>query len=156
MAETDIRKLGEYNTVPFKTATGTGAGLLLGTITGAIKATWQDIPAVQRNQAMPALMKTGKIMGAYGLLFAAIGGVFSFTDAMAEELRGKKDIWNGVYGGAAAGSILGLRVGRLPIGVGAAAAFAAMSAAVDASGQVTRTPTDREFLPFARGATSQE
>ena len=47
---------------------------------------------------------------------------------------GKKDVWNGVLGGAAAGAALGLRVGRFPLGVGAAAALAATSAIVDTSG----------------------
>ena len=38
-----------------------------------------------------------------------------------------------MYGGAAAGAILGLRVGKLPVAVGAAAALAATSAIVDSN-----------------------
>ena len=52
----------------------------------------------------------------------------------SHEYAGKKDIWNGVCGGAAAGAMLGLRVGRLPVGVGAAAALAFTSAIVDTTG----------------------
>ena len=47
---------------------------------------------------------------------------------------GKKDMWNGVLGGLASGGVIGLRVGRVPVGVGAAFALAATSAAVDVSG----------------------
>ena len=32
---------------------------------------------------------------------------------MSESTRGTKDMWNGVYGGAAAGAALGLRGGGL-------------------------------------------
>lgn len=41
---------------------------------------------------------------------------------------GKKDAWNGVFGGLAAGAALGMRLGRLPVGVGAAVVLAATSA----------------------------
>ena len=47
---------------------------------------------------------------------------------------GKKDNWNGVWGGVAAGAMLGLRLGKLPVGVGAAAALALTSAIVDTTG----------------------
>lgn len=53
-------------------------------------------------------------------------------------LSGKKDIWNGALGGAAAGGVLGIRLGRLPLGLGAAAALAATSMLVDTSGQSLR------------------
>ena len=47
---------------------------------------------------------------------------------------GRKDTWNGIYGGLAAGAALGLRMGKIPVGVGAAFAMAAVSAAVDTTG----------------------
>ena len=47
---------------------------------------------------------------------------------------GRKDAWNGIYGGLAAGGALGVRMGRVPIGVGAAVALAITSAAVDTTG----------------------
>eukprot|EP00271_Cylindrocystis_brebissonii_P019383 TRINITY_DN586_c2_g1_i1.p1 TRINITY_DN586_c2_g1~~TRINITY_DN586_c2_g1_i1.p1 ORF type:complete len:161 (+),score=15.28 TRINITY_DN586_c2_g1_i1:173-655(+) len=146
----DVRNLGEYDTVLFKTATATGASFLIGTVSGAIAATWHDVPAVERNQALPALLKTTKVMGWYGRYFATVGGVFALTDALAEQGRGKKDIWNGVLGGIAAGGVVGLRVGKIPAAIGACAALAAMSAAVDASGQVSKTPTPREYVALRR------
>lgn len=105
----ELRNLGEYDTIAFRTASAAGSSGLAGMILGAITATWQDVPAVERNVAMPALRKTGRIMGNYGLTFAAIGGLFAFTDALASSIRGKKDVWNSALGGAAAGSVLGLR-----------------------------------------------
>ena len=47
---------------------------------------------------------------------------------------GRKDVWNGVYGGLTSGAALGLRLGRIPVGVGAAFVLAATSAAVDTTG----------------------
>lgn len=109
MESEDVRNLGEYDTVTFKTASAAGSSFVLGSIAGAIAATWQNVPAVERNVALPALMKTGRMMGSYGVYFASIGGVFAFTDAVSQEIRGKKDFWNGVYGGFAAGAVIGLR-----------------------------------------------
>jgi len=37
----------------------------------------QDVPAVERNQAWPALVKTGRVMGTHAALFAAVGGTYA-------------------------------------------------------------------------------
>eukprot|EP00244_Chara_vulgaris_P010373 TRINITY_DN474_c0_g1_i1.p1 TRINITY_DN474_c0_g1~~TRINITY_DN474_c0_g1_i1.p1 ORF type:complete len:157 (-),score=36.54 TRINITY_DN474_c0_g1_i1:583-1053(-) len=145
----DFRNLGDYDTFVFRTASAAGSSFCAGTLLGAIAATWQDVPVVERNQSLPALKRTAKVMGSYGATFAAIGGVFAATDCLAERLRGKKDLLNGVIGGMAAGAVIGLRAGSLPYGLGASAAFAAMSAIVDAGGHVVRTPTERSFLPYS-------
>ena len=105
----DVRNLGENDTVAFKTLSAAASSLALGMISGAVAATWNDVPAVERNQALPAFRKTARVMGSYGTYFAAVGGVFAATDAIAQEIRGKRDIWNGVMGGFAAGGIVGLR-----------------------------------------------
>ncbi|KAL2628641.1 hypothetical protein R1flu_013327 [Riccia fluitans] len=146
----EVRDLGEYDTVLFRSLSGAGSSFVAGTILGAIHATWADVPAVEKNQAWPALQKTGRMMGSYGVLFAAIGGTFTLVDAVSESTRGKKDFVNGVIGGFAAGSILGFRAGRIPVGLGAGAAMAAVSAFMDAGGQRTRAPTGREYLPYPR------
>jgi len=88
----------------------------------------------------------------------------STPQCVAEGVRGKKDFWNGVMGGAAAGSVIGVRgalrasagvtalsrahtarlpranpaAASLPYGVAAAAALAATSAVVDSTGQNLR------------------
>jgi hypothetical protein len=46
--------------------------------------------------------------------------------------------------------ILFFAAGKLPVGIGAAAALAAVAVIVDAGGQRVRTPTGREYLPFPR------
>jgi len=84
---------------------------------------------------------------------------------MSESTRGTKDMWNGVYGGAAAGAALGLRVGKAPVGVGAAVALAAMSAVVDSTGHHMRgngafedgaTPPRIHFPAFMQTAYSSK
>ena len=76
---------------------------------------------------------------------------------------GKRDALNGMLGGVAAGFMLGLRLGRIRTGVGAAAALAATSLAVDLTGQKLvgdgmvddgATPK-RRLYPYPRPAESQ-
>jgi len=43
-----------------------------------------------------------------------------------------------------------IAAGKLPVGLGAAAALAACAVIVDAGGQRVRTPTGREYLPYSR------
>lgn len=150
------REQGRYDSAIFRTATAATSGLVAGSIWGAVLAAWQDVPAVERNVALPALKKTIRVMGSYGLTYSAVAGVFALTDAVAESLRGEKDFWNGVLGGLAAGSVVGLRVQSLRLGLGASAALAAVSAIVDASGQTVRTPTDREYLPYPTSSSSSD
>ena len=38
--------------------------------------------------------------------FGLVGGVYTGVDCLAEDFRGKKDMWNGVYGGLAAGQVI--------------------------------------------------
>ena len=47
---------------------------------------------------------------------------------------GKHDKWNGVFGGLAAGSVIGLRLGSLPVAVGAGTALAIVSVLVETTG----------------------
>ena len=91
-----------------------------------------------KGRAVPALLATGAVMGEYAFTFGVIGTAFAASECLAESFRGKKDAWNGAMGGAAAGAVVGLRAGRLPVGVGAAAALAAVSALVDTSGHKLR------------------
>ncbi|KAI5071327.1 hypothetical protein GOP47_0013578 [Adiantum capillus-veneris] len=111
---------------------------------------------VERNVALPGLKKTLRVMGDYGLTYAAVAGVFAFTDASAEKIRGKKDMWNSVIGGLAAGSVMGIRARNLRVGLAASGACAAVAAIVDVSGQTTRTPIGREYLPYPTRSSSTD
>eukprot|EP00475_Leptophrys_vorax_P041754 TRINITY_DN78803_c0_g1_i1.p1 TRINITY_DN78803_c0_g1~~TRINITY_DN78803_c0_g1_i1.p1 ORF type:complete len:157 (-),score=14.90 TRINITY_DN78803_c0_g1_i1:359-829(-) len=150
----DFRKLGDYDTITFKTVTAAASSFVLGSVAGAIVATWQNVPAVERNVALPALIKTGRVMGRYGAYFAAVGSAFAAADAISQEARGKKDLWNGVVGGLAAGAVVGLQANSLPVAAGACASLAVASAVIDASGHATRVPTGREYLPYSTSPTN--
>mmetsp|Transcript_20230 Transcript_20230/g.65858 ORF Transcript_20230/g.65858 Transcript_20230/m.65858 type:complete len:160 (+) Transcript_20230:61-540(+) len=124
----------------FKILSGAASSAGIGALVGAVQATWNDVPAVMKGRAWPALAATLRVMGSYGMTFGFIGGAFAAGDAIAQDVRGKKDVWNGVIGGLAAGSVIGISAAgkRLPVGVGAAAALAATAAAVDTSGSSFR------------------
>ncbi len=47
----------------------------------------QDVPKVLKGKALPALLATGRVMGAYGATFAAIGGLFAAVDVRASAAR---------------------------------------------------------------------
>eukprot|EP00245_Coleochaete_scutata_P003385 TRINITY_DN14995_c0_g1_i1.p1 TRINITY_DN14995_c0_g1~~TRINITY_DN14995_c0_g1_i1.p1 ORF type:complete len:159 (-),score=41.19 TRINITY_DN14995_c0_g1_i1:468-944(-) len=147
-SDLDLRNLGEYDNIYFKTASATGSGFVLGNVAGALIATWKDVPAVERNQALPALKKTARVMGSYGVTFAAIGGVFAAAEATSEALRGKKDFINGAVGGIAAGTILGLRAGSVGVGVAACAAMAAAAVLSDVTNSSVTSPLERDYLPY--------
>jgi len=61
---------------------------------------------------------------------------------------GKNDAWNGVYGGLAAGAVLGLRARRITFGVGSGVALAAASVVCDITGgHLTGKPLVRSPRP---------
>ncbi len=93
---------------------------------------------MMRNQSWPAVTKTGSMMFSAGAMFAAVGGLYSGVSCVSEGIRGKADFWNGVYGGLAAGQVVGIKGRSLGLGVGAGVAFAAASAAADAAGYKVR------------------
>ncbi|KAF3504031.1 hypothetical protein F2Q69_00040676 [Brassica cretica] len=53
-------------------------------------ATWKDVPRVERNVALPGLIRTLKMMGTHGLTFAAIGGVYIGVEPVVQSYRGKR------------------------------------------------------------------
>ena len=38
------------------------------------------MPKVLKGRAVPAAMATARVMGAYGMTFAAVGGIFAAVD----------------------------------------------------------------------------
>lgn len=110
------------------------SGFAAGAIGGAVTSNWGDVPKVLRTQNWPALKYTGRIMRQYGLAIGFVGVGFSATECFGEHLRGKKDVWNGVMGSLAAGGVMGVSLGRMPLAAGAAGLFAATSLAVDFAG----------------------
>jgi import inner membrane translocase subunit TIM22 len=106
----ELRYLEDDDTPAMKTIKGATTGFVTGTIFGTIVATWYDVPRVERSVALPGLIRTLKMMGNYGVTFAAIGGVYIGVEQLVQNYRGKRDFVNGAVGGFVAGaSILGYK-----------------------------------------------
>lgn len=110
MDPAEMRYLEEEDGPLMKTIKGGITGFGAGTIYGTVLATWKDVPRVERNVALPGLIRTLKMMGTHGLTFAAIGGVYIGVEQLVQNFRSKRDFYNGAIGGFVAGaSVLGYR-----------------------------------------------
>ncbi|CAH1439157.1 unnamed protein product [Lactuca virosa] len=149
MDTTDRRYLEEEDSSMTKMMKGTATGLAAGTIWGTIVATWLDVPRVERNVALPGLIRTLRMMGTHGLTFAAIGGVYIGVEQLTQNYRMKRDFVNGAVGGFVAGAaIIGFKGKSISTALSAGAALAATSAAIDVGGQTTRMDTGKEYYPY--------
>jgi len=118
MDESELRHLEDEDTPIMKTIKGATMGLATGTIWGTIVATWYDVPRVERNVALPGLIRTLKMCGNYGATFAAIGGIYVGVEQLVQKQRMKRDFINGAVGGFVAGaSIYGFKGDVLPFGL---------------------------------------
>ncbi|XLU54638.1 hypothetical protein S245_049286, partial [Arachis hypogaea] len=66
---------------------------------GTVVATWNHVPRVERNVALPGLIRTFKMMGNYALTFVAIGGVYIGVKQLVQNARMKRDLVNGAVDG---------------------------------------------------------
>mmetsp|Transcript_13415 Transcript_13415/g.18339 ORF Transcript_13415/g.18339 Transcript_13415/m.18339 type:complete len:157 (+) Transcript_13415:220-690(+) len=119
-----------------KTVNATVSSFFVGSILGAVKATWQDVPIVHRQQTLPALRNTAKVMGGQGAVLAGVGAAFAATECLAESLRGKKDYMNPFYGGMASGAVIGACLGSLGVAVGAGVAMGGAAAFMEVAGDL--------------------
>ncbi|PON52250.1 Mitochondrial inner membrane translocase subunit [Parasponia andersonii] len=149
MDPAELRYLEDDDTPVMKTIKGATTGLVAGTIFGTIVATWYDVPRVERSVALPGLIRTLKMMGNYGVTFAAIGGVYIGAEQLMQHYRMKRDFVNGAVGGFVAGStILGYKARSISTALSAGAALAVTSAVIDAGGQTTRIDNGKEYYPY--------
>ncbi|XP_028808678.1 outer envelope pore protein 16-3, chloroplastic/mitochondrial [Neltuma alba] len=149
MDPAERRYLEDEDTPTMKTLKGATTGLVAGTIWGTIVATWYDVPRVERNVALPGLMRTLKMMGNYGMTFAAIGGVYIGVEQLVQHYRAKRDFINGAVGGFAAGAtILGYRGRSISTAISAGTALAVTSSIIDIGGQTTRIDNGKEYYPY--------
>ncbi|KAI3471399.1 hypothetical protein Pfo_029638 [Paulownia fortunei] len=145
----ELRKMEDEETPMMKMMKGATTGLAAGTIWGTIVATWHDVPRVERSVALPGLIRTMKMMGNYGVTFAAIGGVFIGVEQLVQRYRMKRDYVNGAVGGFVSGaSILGFKGRSIPTAISAGAALAFTSACIDVGGQTTRMDTGKEYYAY--------
>lgn len=132
-----------------KVIKGATTGFAAGTIWGTVVATWYDVPRVERNVALPGLLRTLRMMGNYGMTFAAIGGVYIGVEQLLENQRMKRDFVNGAVGGFVAGAtILGYKGKSISSAISAGSALAVTSALLDIGGQTTRVDTGKEYYPY--------
>ncbi|XP_043720201.1 outer envelope pore protein 16-3, chloroplastic/mitochondrial [Telopea speciosissima] len=149
MDPSEMRYLEDNDTATMKTIKGATSGLVAGTIWGTIVATWHDVPRVERNVALPGLIRTLKMMGNHGLTFAAIGGVYIGVDQMVQKYRMKRDFVNGAVGGFVAGAtVLGFKGRSIKTAISAGAALAVTSSLIDFGGQTTRFDVGKEYYPY--------
>ncbi|XP_049399615.1 outer envelope pore protein 16-3, chloroplastic/mitochondrial isoform X1 [Solanum stenotomum] len=145
----ELRYYEEEDSPGMKTLKGATSGLVAGTLWGAIIATWHDVPRVERNVALPGLIRTLKMMGNHGLTFAAIGGVYIGVEQLVQNYRVKRDFINGAVGGFVAGaSVLGYKGRSIPTALSAGAALAVTSGIIDGLGATTRTDNGKEYYPY--------
>lgn len=149
MDPSELRYLEDEDTPTMKTIKGATMGLATGSIWGTIVASWYDVPRVERSVALPGLIRTVKMMGNYGLTFAAIGGIYIGVEQLVQNYRMKRDFINGAVGGFAAGaSVLGFKGRSISTALSAGAALAITSALLDAGGQTTRIDNGKEYYPY--------
>ncbi|KAK4784720.1 hypothetical protein SAY86_019088 [Trapa natans] len=149
MDPAERRYLEEEDTPLMKTIKGGTTGLVAGTIWGMIVASWHDVPRVERNVALPGLLRTLRMMGNYGTTFAAIGGVYIGVEQLVQHQRMKRDFINGAVGGFVAGAtILGYRGRSISTAIKAGSALAFTSAVIDVGGQTTRIDNGKEYYPY--------
>lgn len=110
MDPSELRYYEDDDTPTMKTIKGATTGFVAGTIFGTIVATWYDVPRVEKRVALPGLVRTLKMMGNYGMTFAAIGGVYIGVEQLLQNYRMKRDFVNGAVGGFVAGaSVIGFK-----------------------------------------------
>ncbi|KAF6158709.1 hypothetical protein GIB67_040223 [Kingdonia uniflora] len=150
MDSSELRYLEDDDTPSMKTIKAATSGLVAGTLWGTIVATWHDVPRVERNVALPGLLRTMKIMGTHGLTFAAIGGVYVGVEQLVQHFRTKRDFVNGAVGAFTAGALIfGLKGKSMTAAIQAGSALAFTSAVLDAGGQTTRIDNGKEYLPYS-------
>eukprot|EP00268_Persea_americana_P017224 TRINITY_DN1827_c0_g1_i1.p1 TRINITY_DN1827_c0_g1~~TRINITY_DN1827_c0_g1_i1.p1 ORF type:complete len:159 (-),score=41.60 TRINITY_DN1827_c0_g1_i1:409-885(-) len=149
MDPSERRYLEDDDTPIMKTIKGATTSLAAGTVWGTIVASWYDVPRVERNVALPGLIRTVKLMGNYGLTFAAIGGIYIGVEQLMQQYRMKRDFINGAAGGFAAGAtVLGYKGRSISTAISAGAALAFTSAILDIGGQTTRIDNGKEYAAY--------
>ena len=108
---------------------GGATGFVVGGTRGVFNEPRNEVSASWKN----ATGQSWRMAGKEAALFAAVGAVFVGGSAIAEQARGKEDMYNRMYGACAAGTVAGARTGSAMTTVLACPLFAFASACVDMS-----------------------
>ncbi|ROW02451.1 hypothetical protein VMCG_06122 [Cytospora schulzeri] len=102
---------------PYHPVDALKAGIQGAMITGAAGVFAAGVKNATRKTNVGAM---GIVTRSGGMIFTftAVGGVFEFVRNASANLREKKDHYNAGIGGFFAGSILGMRAGRIPVILG--------------------------------------
>ncbi|KAH6767837.1 Mitochondrial import inner membrane translocase subunit Tim17/Tim22/Tim23 family protein [Perilla frutescens var. hirtella] len=146
----DLKKMEDEESSVMKTMKGATTGLVAGTFWGMVVATWHDVPRVERNIALPGLIRTLKMMGNHGATFAAIGGLYMGVEQLVQKQRMKRDYINGAVGGFVAGALVfGFKGKSIPSAMSAGGTFAATSAILEVLG-IEKRETGRVNYVYTR------
>ena len=111
---------------------------------GAVSAAFKQGPIAA---GLASGTSTSSIIGVHSALMAGVGGTFLLGECMAEGVRGKRDWVNSVFGGFAAGQVLGIHARSFHVAAGAGLGMALVGVAVEASGGAqSRSETDHAKL----------
>ncbi|CAL9169939.1 outer envelope pore protein 16-3, chloroplastic/mitochondrial-like [Musa acuminata AAA Group] len=148
MDQLDMGYLEDEDSPVMKTFKAATTGLAAGTIWGTIVATWHDVPRVERNVALPGLIRTLKLCGNYGLTFAAVGGLYIGVEQLVQKQRMKRDFINGAVGAFVAGAtVYGFRGRSIQTALTGGSALAFTSAVLDIGGRTTRIDNGKVYAP---------
>eukprot|EP00741_Cyanophora_paradoxa_P008181 tig00000025_g7917.t1 len=113
------------------------AGFMGGAAWGATRFSWQHHPGAKIVRADPSTVYGAKVALGEGLWFASIFTVFAATEKILEDVRGTDDVYNSMGAAAAAGALVGVRMGTPAACIGGAVAGAASAGFVYATGGLT-------------------
>ncbi|RRT71572.1 hypothetical protein B296_00001779 [Ensete ventricosum] len=158
MDQLDMGYLEDEDSPVMKTFKAATTGLVAGTIWGTIVATWHDVPRVERNIALPGLIRTLKLCGNYGLTFATIGGLYIGVEQLVQKQRMKRDFINGAVGAFVAGATvygfrgtsflyfhLALERRSIQTALSGGSALAFTSAVLDIGGRTTKVDNGKVY-----------
>ncbi|KZT55961.1 hypothetical protein CALCODRAFT_337028 [Calocera cornea HHB12733] len=100
-----------------------GVGLVFSSVQNALETHGKGAAGV--------LTRTGSTIG----FFAAMGAVFSYTEASIANARATDDAWNGAAGGCAAGFLAGIRARSIPTAVASCAILGGLVGGFDVTGK---------------------
>ncbi|KAG8059630.1 hypothetical protein GUJ93_ZPchr0002g25158 [Zizania palustris] len=138
----------EEDSPVMKTVKGAVMGLASGTILGTFVATWHNVSRVERHVALPALIRTLKMCGSYGVTFAALGGLQHGVEQLVQRQRKKRDYVNGAIGAFVAGAAYGYRGRSIQSAIITGSGLAFINTALYNCRNTTKVDNGKEYYAY--------